>query len=104
MSTFTTGGKTFRFRDKSVPEDRNHCYRPDCQDIGKDLVDFVARWEDVGAGDVGKSQSDAILYTCAEHQGPDFEEAKRLFGVTQKTTSAAYLTADDIRRLRERAS
>ena len=97
MSTFTSGGKTFRYRDMTVLGDLNHCYRPDCQDIGKDLVDFVARWEQVG--DVDRSPADAVLYTCADHQGPEFEEVKRAFGATQKTTSAAYLTKDEVRQM-----
>ena len=97
MSTFKSGEKTFRYRDKQVISDRSHCYRPDCEDSGKELVDFVARWENVD--EVGKCSADALLYTCADHQGPEFEEAKRLFGTTQRSTSAAYLTRAELAEL-----
>lgn len=96
MSVFTANGQTFRYRDIHLPGDLNHCYRSDCQDIGKPLVDFIARWENVG--EVDETPADAVLYTCADHQGKEFEEAKRSFSSTQKTGSAAYLTKDDIRR------
>ena len=96
MSTFRANGKTFRYRDIHVPGDLNHCYRPDCQDIGKPLVDFVGRWENVGSED--SDPADAVLYTCINHSGAEFEEAKSFFGMTQKSTTAAYFTQAELEK------
>ena len=96
MSNYEAKGKTYRYRDMSIPDDLNHCYIPTCEDQGKDLVDLLARWEKVA--EVDTSPADAVLFTCVDHAGAEFEQAKRSFGRTQKTRTAAYLTKQDIER------
>ena len=94
MSTFEARGRTFRYCDYRSG-DLNHCYNPACQDNGQPLVDYLARWENVSQVDC--APADAVLFTCADHAGPEFEEAKQLFTITQKTSNAAYLTMSEVR-------
>lgn len=98
MSTFTFKGKKFRYYDQHIPGDKFHCYNPKCQDLGKDLIDYLARWENVHK--VDSAPADSVLFSCVDHLGPGFEEAKELFSFTQKTKTAAYLTKDQVENSR----
>lgn len=70
------------------------CYDTDCQcPDGTPMVDFVARWEDVG--DM-RAPANAKMYTCQDHKA-GFDTAKERFRETQKTTTAAYMTRAELR-------
>lgn len=98
MASFTgSDGKTYRYSDYSQPDQIVHCYDSECQDQGKPMVDKVCRWEHVPDVMGGKPPS-ACLYTCEDHQ-PGFEHAKKIWGETQKTNSAVYMTKVEMARL-----
>ncbi len=96
----SSSGKAVYYTDRKLaPEELIYCYDLMCSRVkgAVTIIDYLARWENVG--EVETARPDAMIFTCAVHQGAGFERAKKAFVATQQSESAAYLTREQEERL-----